>query len=128
MFTFFTWSEHTSQSKLNKICVKSMPNIISKRRQNNRLIALNSIIMQGKSLEVHYFHFIRKIYCLHHHLVNSVYIQSNLHMWSPLLSNHLYYKVTFFLFGHIKSHMNWTSFKRIPLLWGHLFFVPKMTS
>ena len=32
-----------------------MPNIISKRRQNNRLIALISIIMQGKPLKVHYF-------------------------------------------------------------------------
>ena len=31
-------------------------------------------------------------------------------MWSPLLSSHLYQKVTFFLVSHRKFHMNRTSF------------------
>jgi hypothetical protein len=31
------------------------------------------------------------------------------------------------LFCHRKFHMNRTSFKRLPVLWDHLFFVPKVT-
>ena len=34
----------------------------------------------------------------------------------PLLSSQLYDKVTFFLFYYRKFHMNWTSFKRSPVL------------
>ena len=57
-------------------------------------------------------------------------IQSNLPMQSPLLSSHLYY-----IIGHLFVvvschrifHMNWTSFKRSPLLKGHFFLVPKVT-
>ena len=37
-------------------------------------------------------------------------------MWSPLLSNHLYKKVTSFLSCYRKFHMKWTSFKRPPFL------------
>jgi hypothetical protein len=36
----------------------------------------------------------------------------NLPMLSPLLSSHLYQKVTFFLSYHRKYHMTWTCFKR----------------
>ena len=43
-------------------------------------------------------------------------IHKNLLMWSPLLSSHLYLKVTFFLYCHRKLNMNWTSFKRSPVL------------
>jgi hypothetical protein len=39
-----------------------------------------------------------------------IYIQSNLSMWTPLLNNHLYLKVTFFLSCHIQFHVNRTSF------------------
>jgi hypothetical protein len=53
------------------------------------------------------------------------HIQLNLPMWSPLLSSHLYLKVNFFLSCHRKFHVNWTSFKRSPVLQGHFFFVPK---
>ena len=60
-------------------------------------------------------------------IVNNM-LQLNLHMGSSLLSSHLYYKVTFFLSCHRNFHMNWTSFKRSTVLWGHLFFVPKVTS
>jgi hypothetical protein len=38
------------------------------------------------------------------------------------------FKVTFFLFCHRKFHMNWTSFQRLPVLYSHFFFVPKVTS
>ena len=55
-------------------------------------------------------------------------IQSNLPMWSPLLSSHLYWKVTFLLSCHRKFHMNWTSFKRSPVLNDHFLFVSKVTS
>ena len=43
-------------------------------------------------------------------------IHKNLLMWSPLLSSHLYLKVTFFLYCHRKLNMNWTSFKRSHVL------------
>ena len=46
-------------------------------------------------------------------------LQSNLPMRSPLLSSHLYENVTFFLSCHRKDHMNWTSFKRSPVLKDH---------
>ena len=45
-------------------------------------------------------------------------IQSNLSMWSPLLSDHLYLKAKFFLSFHRKLHMNWT------FLRGHLSYKP----
>ena len=47
---------------------------------------------------------------------------------APLSRSHLYQKVTFFLSCHRKFHMNWTSFKRSPVLKGHFFFVLKVTS
>ena len=43
-------------------------------------------------------------------------IQSNLPIWSPLLSSHLYLKVTLFLSCHRKYYMNLTSFKRSHVL------------
>jgi hypothetical protein len=52
-------------------------------------------------------------------------IQPNLPMWSPLLNSHLNEKVTFSLSCHRKFYMNWTSFKRLPVLKGHFFLVPK---
>ena len=45
-----------------------------------------------------------------------LHIQSNLPMRLPLLSSHLYLKVTCFLTCHRKLHMKWTSFKRSPVL------------
>ena len=39
-----------------------------------------------------------------------IYLQSNLCIRSPLLSSHLYLKVTIFLSFHRKFHMNWTSY------------------
>jgi hypothetical protein len=60
--------------------------------------------------------------------LNIHYIQSNLHIWSPLLNNHLYQKITFFLSCHKKFHMNCTSFKRSLVKKDHLFFVPEVTS
>jgi len=44
---------------------------------------------------------------------------------SPLLSSHLYYKVTVFLSWHRRFHMNWISFKRSTVLKDHFFFCPK---
>ena len=38
---------------------------------------------------------------------------------SPLLSSHLCLKVTLFLSHYRKFHMNWTSFKRWPVLKNH---------
>ena len=43
--------------------------------------------------------------------------QPNLPMWSPLLSNHLYQKITFFLSFHSKIHK-----KSKPPLRGHLSY------
>ena len=40
-------------------------------------------------------------------------------MRAPLLCSRLYQKVIFFLFSHSKSHLNWTSFKRSPVLCDH---------
>ena len=40
---------------------------------------------------------------------------------SPVFKGH------FLLFCHRKFHMNRTSFKRLPVLWDHFFFVPKVT-
>ena len=37
-------------------------------------------------------------------------------------------KVTFVLSCRSQFHMNWTSFKRSPVLKDHFFFVPKVTS
>jgi len=60
---------------------------------------------------------------------NSIsYIQSNLPMWSPLLSSHLYKNVTFFWSCYRKFDMKLTSFKRSSVLKDHFFFVPKVTS
>ena len=47
--------------------------------------------------------------------VTNIYIQSNLPIWSPLLSSHLYRKITFFC-GPVKENFKWN--KR--LLRGHL--------
>jgi hypothetical protein len=55
-------------------------------------------------------------------------VQSNLPMRSPLLSSHMYWKVTFYLSCHKTFYMNWTSFKRAPVLKDHPLFVPKVTS
>ena len=49
-------------------------------------------------------------------------MQSNLPMWSTLLSSHLYF-ITFFLSCHRKFHMNLTSFQRSPVLKDHFYFV-----
>jgi hypothetical protein len=61
-------------------------------------------------------------------LESQIVVQSSLPMRSPLLSSHLYLKVTFFLSCHGKVHMNWTSFKRSPVLKNHFCSVPKVTS
>ena len=55
-------------------------------------------------------------------------LRSNLLMWSHLLSIHPYWKVTFFLFCHRTFPMNWISFMRSPVLKGHFFIVPNVTS
>ena len=39
-----------------------------------------------------------------------------------------YFKRYFFFTCHRKFHMNWTSFKRSPVVKDHIFFVPKVTS
>ena len=54
-----------------------------------------------------------------------MHIQSILLIWSPLLSSCPYLKITFFFSYRKKFHMNWTSFKRSPVLKKHVFFVPK---
>ena len=55
-------------------------------------------------------------------------VVSNLLMQSPLLSSHLYWKITFFLSCHRQFHMNWTFIKRSAVLKSHFFFAPKVTS
>ena len=47
---------------------------------------------------------------------------------SPVLSSHLYFKIILSLSRQRKNYMNWTSFKRSPVLKGHFLFVPQMTS
>ena len=51
--------------------------------------------------------------------VNVLYVQSNLPIWSTILNGHL------FLYCHRKCHMNWTSFKRSPVLEDHFFLCTK---
>ena len=46
-------------------------------------------------------------------------VQSNMFMQSSLLSSYLCYKVTFFLSCHKMFQMNWTFFKRSPVLKSH---------
>jgi hypothetical protein len=46
-------------------------------------------------------------------------------MQPPILSTHLYYKVTFFLSYHRKFYINWTSFKRTPILKDLFLLCPK---
>jgi hypothetical protein len=54
--------------------------------------------------------------CLYLCFYGFLEVQSNLTMRSPLLSSHLYQKVTFFFSCHSKFHINSTSFKRSPVL------------
>ena len=58
---------------------------------------------------------------------NQYIIQSNLPLWSPLLSSHLYLNVFFFLSCNTKRHIYWTSFKRSPVWKDHVFFVQNVT-
>jgi len=47
---------------------------------------------------------------------HSKQIELNLPIQSPLLSSHLYWKVTCLLSCHRKCHINWTFFRRSPVL------------
>ena len=49
-------------------------------------------------------------------------------VYGTTLSSHLFLKVIFFLSCHENFHMNGTSFKRSPVLYGQFFFVPTVTS
>jgi hypothetical protein len=57
--------------------------------------------------------------------VEDTFTQSNPLMWSPLLSSHLYLKVTILLPRHRKYYMNLTSFKSSPVLKYHFCICPK---
>ena len=52
-------------------------------------------------------------------------LQSNLSMRSPLLSSHLYQKLTFFLFCYRQFQMTLTSLKRSPILKDRSLVWPK---
>ena len=69
------------------------------------------------------------IYILSFHILSSYFGEDKRYTvnWTCPCS-HLYSKVTFFLSCHSRLHINLASFKRSPVLWGHLFFLPQVTS
>jgi hypothetical protein len=91
--------------------VRYITNQLRQLVENNQLHSYGQFIGQTKLRKQH-----------------STIILSIMPMLSPLLSSQLYEKFTFCLSCHWIFHVNWTSFKRPPVLKDHFCFFPEVTS
>ena len=97
------------------------------KRLNNFLLSYTCCFLS--QLMTVYFKFFINYFSSYAILCENVckkYIQSNVPMWSPLFSYHLYLQFTFScpVIEKMSCELN---LKRSPVLKKHLFFVPKVT-